>query len=365
MAAIDSLLRFTFEKKASDLHLSSNEKPMLRVDGQMEYIDAQDVLDAKTLKTYLIEIAPDRNWKQYEEEWDTDFGYQLEGVARFRVNFFSDRNGPGAVFRVIPSVIPKAKDLGLSSAILDLCSLKKGLVLVTGPTGSGKSTTLAAMIDHINRNREDHVITIEDPIEFVYKNDKCLINQREVGVHTASFKRALRAALREDPDIVLVGEMRDLETVEIAIETAETGHLVFGTLHTSTASSTVNRIIDQFPADRQSQIRTMLADSLKAVIAQTLCRRVKGGRVAAHEILIANHAVSANIREGKTHAIVNAMQVGKLQGMQMLNDALLNLVEEGIVDSQEAFLRSVDRNDMKHKLESIGLEVNIAVDAQL
>lgn len=365
MATIDKLLQYTFENKASDLHVSSGEKPMLRVDGLMSYIEAESVIGADTLSAYLKEIAPERNWKQFEEEKDTDFGYQLDGIARFRVNYFSDRNGPGAVFRVIPSIVPEAKDLGLSSAILDLCSLKKGLVLVTGPTGSGKSTTLAAMINHINQNREDHVITIEDPIEFVYKNNKCLINQREVGVHTGSFKRALRAALREDPDIVLVGEMRDLETVEIAIETAETGHLVFGTLHTTTAASTVNRIVDQFPADRQSQIRTMLAESLKAVIAQTLCRKVQGGRVAAQEILIANHAVASNIREGKIHAIVNAMQVGKQQGMQMLNDALLNLVEEGQVDAQEAFLRSIDRNDMKHKLESIGLEVNVAVDAQV
>ena len=239
----------------------------------------------------------------------------MPNLARFRANVFADRKGRGAVFRVIPSEILTAEKLGLSPHILNLCKLNKGLVLVTGPTGSGKSTTLCAMIDYINRTRDEHIITIEDPIEFVHQNQKCLINQREVRTHTTSFKAALRAALREDPDIVLVGELRDLETVAIAIETAETGHLVFGTLHTTTAASTVDRIIDQFPSDRQSQIRIMLSESLRGVIAQTLCRKIGGGRVAALEVLIANGAVSNLIREGKTFQIPSLMQVGKAIGM--------------------------------------------------
>ena len=262
-------------------------------------------------RTLLQPIMPEKNASEFAARHDTDFAYEIPGLARFRANVFVDRKGPGAVFRVIPSKILTAEQLGLSPHILQLCQLTKGLVLVTGPTGSGKSTTLCAMVDYINRNRDDHIITIEDPIEFVHENQKCLINQREVGTHTDSFKGALRAALREDPDIVLVGEMRDLETVAIAIETAETGHLVFGTLHTTTAASTVDRIIDQFPADRQAQIRVMLSESLRGVISQTLCRKIGGGRVAALEVLIVTSAVSNLIREGKTFQIPSMMQVGK------------------------------------------------------
>jgi twitching motility protein PilT len=247
------------------------------------------------------------------------------------------------VFRVIPSKILTAQDLGLSQHVLNLCELKKGLVLVTGPTGSGQSTTLSAMIDHINRTRADHIITIEDPIEFVHPNQKCLINQREVHTHTRSFKDALRAALREDPDVLLVGELRDLETIAIAIETAETGHLVFGTLHTTTAASTIDRVIDQFPADRQSQIRVMLSESLRGVIAQTLCKKVGGGRVAALEVLIANGAISNLIREAKTFQIPSMMQVGRAQGMVTLNDALMELVRKGAITPEEAQVRAVDK----------------------
>jgi len=311
------------------------------------------------MREVLYEIAPEHNREQFERESDTDFAYEIPGLARFRVNFFLDRTGPGAVFRQIPNEILTVEQLGLPRAVLEMCQLSKGLVLVTGPTGSGKSTTLAAMIDHINRTRSEHIITIEDPIEFVHQPRRCLINQREVHWHTQSFKRALRAALREDPDIVLVGEMRDLETIEIAIETAETGHLVFGTLHTTTAPSTVDRIIDQFPADRQAQIRTMLSSSLKGVVAQTLCRKLPRGRVAAVEILVGTTAVAANIREGKTHQIVSAMQMGAKHGMRLLNDSLLELVRAGTVDAMEAYFKSVHKEDMRVKLEELGARLDL------
>jgi twitching motility protein PilT len=261
------------------------------------------------------------------------------------------------VFRVIPSKIPTVEDLGLSKAILDLCFLPKGLVLVTGPTGSGKSTTLASMVDHINHTRTDHIITIEDPIEFVHPRRKCLVNQREVGTHTANFKTALRAALREDPDIVLVGEMRDLETVAIAIETAETGHLVFGTLHTSTAPSTVDRIIDQFPPDRQAQIRVMLSESLKGVISQILLRKKSGGRVAAMEVLIGVPAVANLIREGKTFQIPSIMQAGRKHGMVLMADALLDLVRRGIVTPEEAFAKCMDKMSLVTLFKGAGIEL--------
>jgi twitching motility protein PilT len=305
----------------------------------------------------LYEITPQINRTEFEQTCDTDFAYEIPGCARFRCNLFNDRTGVGAVFRQIPSEVLSAEQLNLPKAALDMCMLSKGLVVVTGPTGSGKSTTLAAMIDYVNRTRTDHIITIEDPIEFVHKNKRCLINQREVHRHTQSFKRALRAALREDPDIVLVGEMRDLETIEIAIETAETGHLVFGTLHTNTAPSTVDRIIDQFPADRQNQIRTMMASSLKGVIAQTLCKKKPKGRVAALEILVVNTAVAANIREGKSHGIVSAMQMGGKLGMKLMNDSLLEFVKAGVVDPTEAYIKAVNKEDILAKLNSIGAKV--------
>ena len=268
--------------------------------------------------------------------------------------------GCGAVFRVIPNKILTAEQLGLSPHILKLCQLNKGLVLVTGPTGSGKSTTLCAMIDYINRTRQEHIITIEDPIEFVHQSQQCLINQREVRTHTDSFKRALRAALREDPDIILVGELRDLETIAIAIETAETGHLVFGTLHTTTAASTVDRVIDQFPADRQAQIRVMLSESLRGVIAQTLCRKIGGGRVAALEVLIATPAISNLIREGKTFQIASMMQVGRGAGMVTLNDALIELVTKKLVSPDEAYAKSVDKAGFEAVLKRGGMALKPA-----
>jgi twitching motility protein PilT len=345
--AINSMFRRMVELKSSDLHLSATTAPMIRKDGEMRLLhEAAGPLSSEMITRLLWEIMPSINRAEFEARHDTDFAYEIAGLARFRANVFKDRHGAGAVFRVIPATILTAEQLGLSSHVLALCQLKKGLVLVTGPTGSGKSTTLSAMIDHINKSRADHIITIEDPIEFVHQNQKCLVNQREVHTHTRSFKDALRAALREDPDVILVGELRDLETIAIAIETAETGHLVFGTLHTSTAASTVDRVIDQFPADRQAQIRVMLSESLRGVIAQTLCRKVGGGRVAALEILLTNGAISNLIREGKTFQIPSMMQVGRAQGMIALNDALSDLVKKGLITADEALTRSMDKNGM-------------------
>ncbi len=318
----------------------------------MQALDAAaGPLTAPEVVQFLGPIMPEMNRKEFTERHDTDFAYEIQGLARFRSNVFADRQGPGAVFRIIPATILTAEQLGLSSHILQLCALNKGLVLVTGPTGSGKSTTLCAMIDHINKTRQDHIITIEDPIEFVHANQKCLINQREVRTHTNSFKDALRAALREDPDIILVGELRDLETVGIAIETAETGHLVFGTLHTTTAASTVDRIIDQFPSDRQAQIRIMLSESLRGVIAQTLCRKIGGGRVAALEVLIATQAMRNLIRESKTFQIPSMMQVGRAIGMVTLNDALLDLVTRKLVAPDEAMAKAVDKGGFESMLK--------------
>ena len=358
---INALLRKMFEMNASDLHITSKHKPLIRLHGDMQELPNQSVFSADRVKTLVQEIMPPHNIAQFEEQSDTDFAHEIAGLARFRVNVFMDRFGMGAVFRQIPMEIVTAEKLGLSKEVLDLCYLSKGLVLVTGPTGSGKSTTLCALVDFINRNRKDHIITIEDPIEFVHQRKKCLINQREVHVHTKSFSNALRAALREDPDIVLVGEMRDLETISIAIETAETGHLVFGTLHTSTAASTVDRIIDQFPADRQPQIRTMLASSLKGVIAQTLCKKADGtGRVAAMEMLFVNSAVSNLIREGKIFQIPSVIQTGKGQGMMLLNDALFKLVVERKVAPEEAYLKSIDKSNFMVQLKSAGITLKLS-----
>jgi twitching motility protein PilT len=361
-AAMDQLLSLMMERKASDLHLSSDTPPMLRVDGDMTPIEGYPPLSPSRLKEMLFSLAPEKNREQWLQIKDTDFAHETP-QARFRVNYFEDRKGIGSVMRQIPTQIRSAAEMGLPQAVLDLCFLPKGLVLVTGPTGSGKTTTLATMIDHINRNRDDHIITIEDPVEFVHPNRRCLVNQRQVGVHTGSFKHALRAALREDPDIVLVGELRDLETMAIAIETAETGHLVFGTLHTNSAPSTVDRIIDQFPADRQAQIRMMLSESLKAVITQILCKKIGGGRVAAMEMLIVTSSVANLIREGKTFQIPSAMQTGKSFGMQTLNDALLDLVKKKLVDPNEAYLKSIQKMELRQMLERAGFQLETAAAA--
>jgi twitching motility protein PilT len=357
---LNGLLRKMFELGASDLHITSNHKPLIRQHGDMLELPGHPLITPGRMKKIIYEFMPAHNAAQFEELHDTDFAHEIPGVARFRVNVFLDRFGMGAVFRQIPMEIITAEKLGLSKQILDLCFLSKGLVLVTGPTGSGKSTTLCGLIDYINRHRKDHIITIEDPIEFVHERKNCLINQREVHIHTKSFSNALRAALREDPDIILVGEMRDLETISIAIETAETGHLVFGTLHTTTAASTVDRIIDQFPADRQAQIRTMLASSLKGVIAQTLCKKVGGkGRAAAMEVLFVTSAVSNLIREGKIFQIPSVIQTGKGQGMVLLNDALFKLVVDGKVAPEEAYIKAVDKSNFTAQLKSKGIALNL------
>ncbi len=353
--AINQLLREMVRLGASDLHLTTGVAPMVRLSGTMTTVETHPPPGAEELKKLLLEIMPERSKKELTDEWDTDFAYAIENVARFRANCFLDRNGPGAVFRQIPFEILPVEKLGLPPKVLDLCWLTKGMVLVTGPTGSGKSTTLASLVDYINLNRADHIITIEDPIEFVHPNKRCLVNQREVGTHTRSFKNALRAALREDPDIVLVGEMRDLETIAIALETAETGHLVFGTLHTTSATGTIDRIVDQFPPDQQEQIRTMLSESLRGVIAQVLCKKKGGGRVGAYEILITTPAVANLIREGKTYQIASVMQTGKTLGMQTMNDHLLSLVKSGLVEPQEAFLKSNDKVAFRDALSRAGV----------
>jgi twitching motility protein PilT len=361
---IDALFHLMCEVGASDLHVSVGMPPFVRKDGVMQALDkAAPPLDADSVVRLLDPITPEKNRHEFAERHDTDFAYEIPGLARFRANLYMDRKGRGGVFRVIPNKILTAEQLGLSPAILQLCGLSKGLVLVTGPTGSGKSTTLCAMVDYINRNRRDHIITIEDPIEFVHENKQCAINQREVHTHTDSFKNALRAALREDPDIVLVGEMRDLETVAIAIETAETGHLVFGTLHTTTAASTVDRVIDQFPSDRQAQIRVMLSESLRGVISQTLCRKIGGGRAAALEVLIVTPAVSNLIREAKTFQIQSMMQVGKATGMVTLNDALMDLVNKKLVAPEEAYAKAVDKAALEAHLKRVGFTPQAAAPA--
>ena len=341
--------------KASDLHLSAGNHPVMRVHGEIHFAKEREVLTSSDINSIVHEIMNDKARQDFSELRDADFAYEIPGIARFRVNVFEDRNGVGAVLRQIPVDILTVEKLGLPKACMDLCWLSKGLVVVTGPTGSGKSTTLAAMIDYINKNRSDHIITIEDPVEFVHKNIKCLVNQREVGQNTKSFKAALRAALREDPDIVLVGEMRDLETIAIAIETAETGHLVFGTLHTTTAISTVDRIIDQFPTDRQAQIRVMLSESLKGVVAQVLCKKIGGGRVAAHEILLGNSAVTNLIRDGKTFQMASVMQTSKNAGMVTMNDALMALVQNKQIEPKEAWLKAVDKASLLSMFKNANL----------
>jgi len=356
--ALGELLKALVHSASSDLHLRVGEPPVFRTHGEMKR-QSTPPLSSEQLELMLLSVMPERNRAEWKETGDSDFAYEIRGLARFRVNAARDRKGPIAVFRVIPAQVVTVEQLSISKEVQQLCYLTKGLVLVTGPTGSGKSTTLCSLVDLINRTRTDHIITIEDPIEFVHENKKCVITQRQVGVHTDSFKRALRSALREDPDIVLVGEMRDLETIAIAIETAETGHLVFGTLHTTTAASTVDRIIDQFPADRQSQIRVMLSESLKGVIAQTLCKKLGGGRVAAREILLTTPAISNLIREGKTFQIPSIIQTSKQLGMLTLNDALLELVEKKEVSPDEAYMKSVEKAGLAASLKAKGHKLTL------
>lgn len=352
MAKIDKYLQMMVQHGASDFHLCTGCKPIFRKDGTIVALRNEETIEAMTANALVYEIMPRACEEEFNTVNDTDFAYELEGFGRYRCNVFRDHKGVGAVFRLIPTEILTCEQLGLPDAVKKFCVLRKGLVLVTGPTGSGKSTTLAAMIDLINDTRSDHILTIEDPIEFVHPNKRCLINQREIGAHTKGFKSALRAALREDPDIVLVGEMRDLETTHIAIETAETGHLVFGTLHTTTAISTVDRLIDQFPAGQQQQIRTMLAGTLKGVVAQNLLKKKGGGRVAAIEILVVNHAIASMIREAKTSQMMSAMQTGKKEGMRLLNDELARLAKEEIVEPAEAYDKAVDKAELMKLFQS-------------
>lgn len=341
---IAELLAFTVKNKASDLHLSSGLPPMIRVDGDVRRINLPP-LDHKELHDMIYDIMSDFQRKEYEEHYEIDFSFEIPGLARFRVNAFNQNRGCGAVFRTIPTEILTFEDLNCPAIFKEVIDVPRGLVLVTGPTGSGKSTTLAAMIDHINKKEHGHILTIEDPIEFVHTSNKCLVNQREVHRDTKSFENALRSALREDPDIILVGELRDLETIRLALTAAETGHLVFGTLHTSSAAKTIDRIIDVFPAGEKPMVRSMLSESLRAVIAQTLIKRVGGGRIAAHEIMIGIPAIRNLIREDKVAQMYSSIQTGQSIGMQTLDQCLIELVRKGLITRQQARARAVKKSD--------------------
>src|SRR3974377_2230777 len=348
MAKIDAFFNLMFEQRGSALHMASGNPPRMRIHGELQRVDYPP-LESDALKGMLYEIAPDYKIKQFEETGDVDFGYEIPGVSRFRVNFFNQKNGCAAVFRQIPSRVLSFEDFEkleapLPALLKKFAMLHKGLVVVTGPTGSGKSTTLAAMVDFANKNRRDHIITVEDPIEFVHESKGCLINHREVGSHTKSFAAALRGALREDPDVILVGELRDLETIELALVAASTGHLVFGTLHTPSAAKTVDRIIDVFPAEQQNKIRATLSESLKDVIAQNLFKRIdKKGRVAALEILVFTTAIANLVREGKTHQIPGMIQVGKKIGNQPLDDAIMEHLRMKRISPEEAYDKALDK----------------------
>jgi twitching motility protein PilT len=344
MAQIDAFFKLMNEQGASDLHLMAGQQPVLRIQGELERVKYK-TLDNDHLKAMLYEIAPEEKIKVFEETGDIDFAYEIPGLARYRANFLQQRNGMGAVFREIPSVILTCDDLGLPKVIKRLATLPRGLVLVTGPTGSGKSTTLAAIICEANRTRKDHIITVEDPIEFVHKSEKAVVNHREVGLHTRSFAAALRGALREDPDIILVGELRDLETISLALEAAATGHLVFATVHTSSAAKTVDRVIEVFPVNQQQQVRNTLADGIRAVISQTLFKRIdRRGRVAAVEVMIGTPAVRNLIREGKTFQIPGTLQTGKKYGMQTLDDAIMALLEKRIINPDDAYTKAEEKS---------------------
>lgn len=348
MAQIDAFFKLMNDQGASDLHLAAGKQPILRIKGELERVKYKE-LDDDSLKAMLYEIAPEHKIKVFEETGDVDFAYEIPGLARYRANFFRQKDGVASVFREIPDKILTCEDLGLPPVIRQLATLPRGLVLVTGPTGCGKSTTLAAIVDEANKTRKDHIITIEDPIEFVHVSQKAVINHREVGIHTKSFAAALRGALREDPDIILVGEMRDLETIELAIEASSTGHLVFSTLHTSSAAKTVDRVIDVFPTEQQEQIRSTLSDGLRAVVCQGLFRRRDQsgdtmGRVAALEIMIATPAVRNLIRERKSFQIPSAIQTGKKYGMQSLDDAIMDHLSKKRIGAEEAYAKCNDKS---------------------
>jgi twitching motility protein PilT len=337
MAKIDEFFRFMKEQNASDLHVTTGETPCLRLHGEIVKLN-HPALTSQDAQNLIFEILTDKQKKQFIEQWELDCSYSVEGCGRFRVNVFMQRKGLGAVFRIIPTKIPSLTELGMPSSLLEIINVHKGLILVTGPTGSGKSTTLAALIDHINNTESTHILTVEDPIEFVHDNKKSIVNQREVGGHTKTFSNALKAALREDPDVILVGEMRDLETISLAMTAAETGHLVFGTLHTNSAPKTIDRIIDVFPQEQQPQIRVMLSESLRGVIAQTLFpRQDKKGRIAAIEVMLNTTAVANLIREGKTFQIPSAMQTGKGQGMITFEMYIEELIAKGQVSAKDGY----------------------------
>lgn len=332
---ITELLAFSAKQGASDLHLSAGLPPMIRVDGDVRRINLPP-LDHKQVHALIYDIMNDKQRKDYEEFLETDFSFEVPGVARFRVNAFNQNRGAGAVFRTIPSKVLSMEDLGMGEIFKKVSDVPRGLVLVTGPTGSGKSTTLAAMLDYLNGTKYHHILTVEDPIEFVHESKKCLINQREVHRDTLGFNEALRSALREDPDIILVGEMRDLETIRLALTAAETGHLVFGTLHTTSAAKTIDRVVDVFPAEEKAMVRSMLSESLQAVISQTLLKKIGGGRVAAHEIMIGTPAIRNLIREDKVAQMYSAIQTGGALGMQTLDSCLKGLVAKGLVSRESA-----------------------------
>ncbi|MDG1215295.1 MAG: type IV pilus twitching motility protein PilT [Luminiphilus sp.] len=332
---ITELLAFSVQQGASDLHLSAGLPPMIRVDGDIRRVNVPPQ-DHPEVQALIYDIMNDRQRKDFEEFLETDFSFDVPNIARFRVNAFNQNRGAGAVFRAIPSEVLTMEDLGMGQVFRDISLLPRGLVLVTGPTGSGKSTALAAMVDYVNDNRYDHILTIEDPIEFVHKSKSCLVNQREVHRDTMGFSEALRSALREDPDIILVGEMRDLETIRLALTAAETGHLVFGTLHTTSAAKTIDRVIDVFPADEKAMVRSMLSESLQAVISQTLLKRKSGGRVAAHEIMRGTSAIRNLIREGKVAQMYSAIQTGQAVGMQTMDQCLQSLVDKRVVSVEAA-----------------------------
>jgi twitching motility protein PilT len=345
MANIDTLFKTMLEEGASDLHLVAGQKPTLRIHGELERLESHGVLEHDVLHGMLYEIAPATKKDEFDKTGDVDFGYELPGVARFRANFFQQKHGLAAVFRQIPTTIVSAEELGLPPILTRAALLQKGLVLVTGPTGSGKSTTLAAIINHANVHRKDHIITIEDPIEFVHQSQGCIVNHREVGLHTKSFASALRGALREDPDIILVGEMRDQETIRLAVEAAATGHLVFGTLHTTNAPKTVDRIVEVFPHEEQSQIRNTLSTSLKVIVAQNLFKRIdKKGRCAALEIMVCTGAIANLIRDSKTAQMASMIQTGKKAGMQSLDDAILELLNKKWISPEEAYDKCTDKS---------------------
>ncbi|MCB1713823.1 MAG: type IV pilus twitching motility protein PilT [Candidatus Competibacteraceae bacterium] len=343
---LDDLLTFAVKNNASDLHLSAGLPPMVRIDGDVRRIDLPS-LEHGDVHRMVYDIMTDRQRKDYDEFWETDFSFEIPGLARFRVNAFNQDRGAGAVFRVIPDKIKTLEDLGCPSTFKDIVDVPRGLVLVTGPTGSGKSTTLAAMVNHINENIHGHILTVEDPIEFVHQSNKCLINQREVHRDTLGFTEALRSALREDPDIILVGEMRDLETIRLALTAAETGHLVFGTLHTSSAPKTIDRIIDVFPAGEKPLVRSMLSESLRSVISQTLMKRIGGGRVAAWEIMIGIPAIRNLIREDKVAQMYSSIQTGQAHGMQTLDQHLTQLVQRGLISRRDALAKAQNKNQFR------------------